>query len=189
MPIDIPTIEPSQFEAGTTVKWTKDLSTDYPADDGWALTYTFINASGKFAVSASASAKIFSVVIAAADSLAFLAGAYKWVSRVTKAAETYTVAFGHCEVLPNLAASSIKTFEDRSHVKKVLDSIEAVIEGRATKDQMSYMIAGRQLSRTLIADLLVLRDRYRADYARELDAENIAKGLGTGKKILTRFIR
>jgi len=182
---DIPEFEPASFEAGTTVQWTKDLSADYPADAGWALEYTFIHSSSKFTVNATASGKEFAVTIAAATTAAYTVGIYSWIARVSKAGEVFTVDSGHCEVLKNIAAAT--TYDHRTHVKKVLDAIEAVIENRASKDQMSYQISGRTLERTPIADLLVLRDRYKADYLRELKAEKIANGFRPGGKILTRF--
>ena len=54
----------------------------------------------------------------------------------------------------------------RSHVQRVLDAIEAVLEKRATLDQEQYRINNRELRRTPIADLLKLRDRYRGELAR-----------------------
>lgn len=54
-----------------------------------------------------------------------------------------------------------------SHAKKTLAALEAVIEGRASKDQESYTIAGRQLSRTPIPDLLLLLSTYERKVARE----------------------
>ena len=54
----------------------------------------------------------------------------------------------------------------RSHVQRVLDAIEAVLEKRATLDQERYRINNRELVRTPVADLLKLRDRYRGELAR-----------------------
>lgn len=184
---DIPEIEPTEFRAGTTVQWTKDLSTDYPADAGWSLQYIFINASTKITVNASASGKIFAVTISAATSAAYTAGVYKWIARVTKASEKFDVDSGTCEVLADLAALS--TSDQRSHAKKCLDAIEAVLESRATKDQMQYRINDRELARTPISDLLKLRDRYRQEYQQEQSKERIANGEGSGRKVLVRFTK
>lgn len=54
-----------------------------------------------------------------------------------------------------------------SHAQKVLDAIEAVLEKRATLDQQRYSIADRELVRTPIPELLLLRDRYRSEVRRE----------------------
>ena len=60
----------------------------------------------------------------------------------------------------------------RSHVQRVLDAIEAVLEKRATLDQEQYRINNRELRRTPIADLLKLRDRYRMELQRAKAARN-----------------
>jgi hypothetical protein len=69
----------------------------------------------------------------------------------------------------------------------VLDAIEAIIEKRSTKDQDSYSIQGRSLGRTPIADLILLRDRYRAEWVREQRAERIRNGLGHSGVVKVRF--
>ena len=73
----------------------------------------------------------------------------------------------------------------RSHAERVLDAIEATIEGRATSDQESYAIAGRSLSRTPLGELVRLRSQYRAEVAREKAA---AKGrTSLGRQVLVRM--
>lgn len=187
MPEDIPEIEPTEIEAGTTVKWKKDLSDHYPADDGWSLAYTFINGSAKFTVNATAEGKKFSVTIPASTTANYVAGRYEWIARVSKGSEAFTPDKGHCDVLKDLAAAGLTVFDHRTHVKKTLDAIEAVIEGRATSDHLSYTIAGRSITKMSVEELLKLRDRYKAEYQREVDAERIANGEGLGRKVLTRF--
>ena len=78
-------------------------------------------------------------------------------------------------------------FEARGHAQRVLASIEAVIEGRATKDQESYAINGRSLVRTSIADLLLLRDRYKREIARESPSGKRRRL--TGRQVKVRFGR
>ena len=91
---------------------------------------------------------------------------------------------GTWEVKSNLDAD---TSDPRSHAKITLEAVEAVIEGRATKDQENYSIAGRSLSRTPVADLLSLRDYYRTEFLREQRVERRNNGTGTGARILARF--
>jgi len=54
-----------------------------------------------------------------------------------------------------------------THAERVLAAIEAVIENRATKDQQSYSIAGRSITRIPIAELLELRKQYKAEVAEQ----------------------
>lgn len=74
-----------------------------------------------------------------------------------------------------------------SHAEKVLSAIEAVIENRATKEQMSISIAGRAVQYISLTELL----RFRLEYKRLVKQEKIEAGLyqKTGMKILTRWGR
>lgn len=188
---DIPTKEPTVIVAGTTVKWTKDLSAHYPASQGWSLVYSLRLQTGSgtgddaLDLTAAADGDAFSITIPSTDTVK-TAGLWCWASYIQKDTERYRIDEGTFSLEPDLSAIS-STFDGRSHAKTVLDAIEAVIEGRASKDQQSYAIGGRQLARTPIVDLLLLRDRYKAEYEREVAKDRIEKGLGSGSKILMRF--
>lgn len=174
--------EPTEIVAGTTVKWTKSLS-DYSASEGWSLTYYFFNSDNHFSVEATSSGEDFQITIDASTSANYQPGEYKWQAIVTKGTEKYVVDSGYIKVLP----SPTQAVDWRSDIKKALDAIKAVIEGRATKDQASYQIAGRRLDRTPVPDLIALYDKLKKEYAKELKAEKLAKGESTGSKILIRF--
>ena len=68
-----------------------------------------------------------------------------------------------------------------------MDNIEAVLENRATQDQMSYSIAGRSLSRMSVPDLLTFRDRYKTEYNEEIKRARIKNNQDTGNTIKVRF--
>ena len=87
----------------------------------------------------------------------------------------------------NIAGRSA-LYDNRTHAKKVLDAIEAVIEARASVDQMRIVIAGRELSKTSIPDLMKLRMAYKAEVEAEIAEAQIDAGLSSKQKILTRFI-
>lgn len=176
--------EVQNFTAGDTVKFTKTLG-DYPASGGWALAYTFINSTGKFSASGVANADAFDVTISATTTAALTAGDYYFEGYASKAGERFRVDYGTVTVAQNITTAA--TFDGRSHARKVLDAIEAVIEGRASTDQQEYTIGNRSLKRTPIADLIVLADKYRAMVNKEDDAAAIAAGRGTKNRILVRF--
>jgi len=96
------------------------------------------------------------------------------------------VSNGSFEVKPKFSAMP-DGHDNRSHVKKTLDALEATIEGKASQDQLSYSIAGRSMSRMSPAELLEWRDRYRTEYEREVSRERIAAGKGSGNKIKFRI--
>lgn len=180
---DIPTTEPLELRAGDTWQWTRSLA-DYPASAGWSLAYVLINATAKISISASASGDDHAVTIAAATTASYFSGSYDWLARVSKAGQVFTVGSGRITVLPSLAAS---TADLRTHARKVLEAIESVLEGRASQDVLEYQIAGRSLRRIPVTDLLVLRDRYRAEVAREDAANRVANGLPDSRRVFVRF--
>lgn len=179
--IDVPTTEPREVRAGMTWKWKRnDLSADYPAST-WTLTYWWkkTGASGaNFSIVATADGADFAVTVTAATTAGYTAGSYTWSAVVTAGTEAYEVDHGTCELLARY--DSAANLDDRSHAKTVLDAIEAVIEGRASKDQEEYSIGGRSLKRTPIKDLIALRTHYRA----EVQAESIAERGGGGKLLV-----
>jgi hypothetical protein len=181
----IPTSEPLEIISGATVKWTKSLS-DYPADT-WTLSYQFVNAADAQAVTCTASGLDHLATITAAQTAAMVAGDWYWQAKVTDGDEVYAVGQGRVEVKANFAVAGASSLDARSHVKKVLDALEAVLVGKASEDQLSMSIGDRSLSRYSFDELRKMRSAYKSEYAREQRQERIAAGLGHGGKVRIRF--
>lgn len=109
------------------------------------------------------------------------AGSYAYAIKATRISDSAlrTVESGHVSVKADPTSQ-----DARSHAEKVLDAIEALIEGRATKDVSSYSIAGRSLTR-MTPDELV---KWRSVYRNEVAAQRNAGKVNGGRKItLARF--
>lgn len=178
-----PTTEPARIIAGDTAKWAKTLA-DYPAGTGWVLAYKLINASAVISIAASASGDDHLVNVAAATTAAWAAGDYAWRAQVSRAGEVYTIGSGRVTVEPAFGASPV---DARSQARRQLEAIEATLEGRAGSSTAEYEIAGRRLKHIPIPELLVLRDRLRADVAREDAAASAAAGMPTRGRVMVRF--
>lgn len=184
-----PTSEPAELVAGDRWTWIRDdLGVDY-APASYALTYSArLEGTGatEISITASESGSDYVIEVAAATTAAYTVGVYHWQAYITRSSdsERVTVDSGTFEVI---ADRDNATTDPRSHVKITLEAIEAVIESRATKDQESYSIGGRSLSRTPLKDLIMFRDKYAALYAKEVKAERIANGQGHSGRILVRF--
>ncbi len=76
----------------------------------------------------------------------------------------YTVYQSQITVLPDLR---IGNTDPRSHVKRVLDAIEAVIENSASSDVQEYEIDNRRLVKMSKSELLILHSKYKRMYAQE----------------------
>lgn len=187
MTAPVPTNEPLQLRAGITWQWRREDLSDYPAST-WTLKYWFKktgSAGANFSVTAFADGESFAISVAATTTAAYTAGDYTWTAIVTAGAEAFEVDSGLLDVLPRYDQAA--NLDDRTHARKVLEAIEAVIEGRATLDQEEYTIGNRSLKRTPIEELIALRDRYRAEVLSEENASAIANGLATKNRVLVRL--
>ena len=185
---DTPTNEPLELRAGDTWAWRReDLASDYPAHT-WTLTYRFKNAASGFEIVASADGTNFAVSVAASTTATYTAGTYAWAAQVVNGTTKYTVDSGTLVVLANLFSGTATAANDqRTHAQIVVDAIEAVIEGRAAKDQQEYAINGRMLKLMPVADLLRFRQLYKAELAAEQARERLRNGLGVGSGLQVRF--
>lgn len=181
----IPTTEPLAFAGGETLKWRKFL-TDYPATAGWTLKYYFRGPGAGFDEVATADGDDYLVVVASATTAPLVGGDWFWQGWIEKGAEKYLVASGQAKVTAALPASG-STYDGRSSIKKILDAIDAMIQGKATQDQQEYQIGDRMLRRYPIGELVELRKTYANLYTQEQQTAGQAKGRPLFKTVLTKF--
>ena len=186
-----PSQEPETLVVGDRWVWQRpDLVTDYPTDQ-YALTYEFHIDSGgggnhQFTITATETTLAYVVEVASTVTDNYTADQYKWYAFITRTSDSERVAVDNG--MTTLVANFADTNADlRTHAKKVLDSIQAVIENRATVDQSSFTIAGRSLSRMTIEELFMVRDRYRAEFNEEVKKARIRNKKPSGNLIGVRF--
>ena len=178
----IPDKEPSSATAGDTVQWSRSLS-DYPASAGWSLKYVMRGANGSLDMVAVASGDDYLVT-----AVVPAAGDYALQGYVVKGTEKHTICVLSFMSTPDLSAA-VAGYDSRSHARRVLDAIERVIEGRATRGDQETTVDGTRLVKMTVPELLALRSRYQAEYRREQEAARLAQGRNSGRKIVTRFTR
>ena len=186
-----PTQEPDLLVVGDRWTWRRpDLVNDYPTAD-YALTYEFLCDSGgggshKFSITATETSDDYIIEVSQDVTEHYHVHNYKWYAFITRTSDSERISVDS-GVTQLVADYAVSTADQRSHAKKVLDAIEAVLENRASQDQMSYSIAGRSLSRMSVTDLMTFRDRYRAEYNEELKKARIKNHQDTGNTIKVRF--
>jgi hypothetical protein len=138
---------------------------DYPASDGWSLSYILVSPAAQIVIAAAADGSGHLVSVAPATTAAWAAGIYTWQERASKAGAIHTSDSGSIEILPNFSAAA-GGLDARTHAQKTLAAIESWLEtGDITV--ADYTIGDRQLKRIPIRELLLLRDTYRRDVRRQ----------------------
>ena len=171
--------------------WRRDdLADEYPTST-FALTYEFHEDSGgggshKFDITATEADDTYFVEVASSTTASYADGDYIWNAFITRTSDSQRIRVdtGRTTVEKNLANTNADL---RSHAKKVLDNIQAVLENRASIDQSSFSIAGRSLSRMSVDELLTFRDRYKAEYLQEIKEARIKNKQRSGNTIEVKF--
>lgn len=164
---------PSTHTQNDTLSFDTTLDSAY---DAFTLTY-YLNST--YSVAASFANGVHTVLEQITN---WTPGFYNVQGVVTDGTSRFTVEVGKVEILPDLSLLA----DSSSHVKKVLDAIEATILKTASKEQESYQVSGRQLKYRSMGELMQLRDKYRAEFASEQRAAKIKAG-GVRGNIKVRF--
>ena len=181
--------EPAKIRAGDLTQWKRtDLGVDY-ANSAYTLKYSARlegTGSTEIEITASASGDDYLASVGQSATASYTVGVYHWQAYITRNSdsERITIDSGTWEVIANRDAA---TTDPRSHAKIMVEKIESLLEGRADADVASYSIAGRSLTKLSIDELMAWRDRYRAEYRRELQKERAANGDGSGALVKVRF--
>lgn len=139
---------PRRITVGDTVTWDETL-TEFPASASWVLSYSFTSPLAQFASAHVAVGDIHRITIVTTD---LEVGHYEYAKKITDGTSTFTLETGIHDVDPDLSADTAGV-DRRSYAGITLENIEAMLQGKATKDQTSYSLNGRALSRYSIAEL------------------------------------
>lgn len=175
------TREPESFNAGDTVEWIKEVS-DYPASQGYSLVY-YLRGPSSIDITATADGDNYKVFLSSSDTSNYTPGTYWWNAYIINGTERYKVDEGKIEIKPNLA--NLTSFDGRTHAEKVLEAINTILEGK-TDDVEEYTIAGRNIKRMSVSELIKWRTFYIQEVKREKRAKELSKGFGI-KNIKVRF--
>lgn len=176
--------EPTEVTAGDSLHWLR-VTPDYPASAGWAITYYVIGPVTATFVS-TASGEDHDITVAMSDTVSWLPGTYRLQGFISNGTERHRVYDGPLTVNRD-PATILPGADIRTHARRTLDLIEAVLEGRAGDDVLNSSIEGTTISRIPPGDLLLLADRYRAMVRSEEAADAVKSGRASGRTIFARF--
>lgn len=185
MAAPIPSVEPSEFQAGNSYAWTKTLD-DYPADDGWTLSYSLRGTPPQAYVidfSATADGSDFAISLTSATTLDWVPGTYTLAGYVTDGTNRYEVFRGLVTITPNISALTAEEgFDGRTYWQRIRDKLRLTIENGVIRDVIRYSYNG------VSTEVVSMADAFKAlAYAETMVAQESSRG--KNRKILTRFVR
>lgn len=181
----------SELIAGTTVNFLT-AGGDYPASEGWVLSYRLVRRSGAGAITLTASAEgdDHRVQETAANTAAWVADTYSWASRVTKAGEVYEVDSGTIVVKPNIGTQT-GTFDNRSQAQRALDDAKAAFADFSTSGgvKRKYRIGDREVEYSDKAQIVMAIDYWQKQVNDEARTQALLAGAPDPRKAYVRLNR
>jgi 3-dehydroquinate synthase class II len=159
----------TKFRIGFKYSWDEIIE-NYPSSS-YTAKITFTNAAATVTITAMANDDGSYRFTVAGDTFE-TAGDYRAALYIVDGSDNILIKEIDITVLPSVSSAA----DLRSHNKKVLDAIKAVLENRATTDQLSISIAGVSLSRMSIDQLLQLKNYYEQLYKQEQRTEAMERG-------------
>lgn len=184
------TSEPTSVVIGTLVQWKRaDLSEVYaPASYDLIYNIRLKNGAGvdKSVTATTAADGSFLTSLTSNLTTTMVAGDYVWQVFISRKSDSAKVAVGtgELQLLSNLDQNGA---DNRSHAQIMVAKIQSLLEGRADKDVSSYSIQGRSLAKMSITDLMMWRDYYRKEVAKEKQDALIAAGKASNATVKVRF--
>lgn len=174
-------IIPTTILAGDTFS-VETNQPDYPKPT-WTITAYFQGPDAITLVSTGTDA-VHTLSATAATTAGWGEGTYRYSVVASDGVTQKTIENGITNI--QARADLISSSDVRSHNKKMLDAIEALLENRASTDQQSYTIAGRSITKIPMMELLELQ-KYYADKVRQETARTSTSSSGNVYTIKARM--
>ena len=155
---------------------------DYPASL-YSAVLSIVNVNNCYTATATASVDDFIFTIADTSTGLYEAGDYTYYVRVSYSGDVHTAQVGTIKILPNITTA----IDTRSQAKRNLDALNAVYEGRATRSDLSYTVAGRTLQSFSPKQLRDEISYWTGIYMMELRQEKIDRGEQSSSHIYVRL--
>jgi len=187
-PANSPLMEPEEVVVGDFIQWRRMDLTDYSPSLYDATYVARITGGGNTEVQVTGTAYqggfLFSV--SSVLSANFVPGLYHWQLEIIRKSDSNRIVVdrGQFTAVPDL---DVNGADPRTHAQIMLGKIESILQGRADGDVASYSINGRSLTKLPLSDLMMWRDRYKAEVHKETMEDRRRRGIGTGANILVRF--
>ena len=188
---------PKKIIAGDYIQWTLNATQDHfgneIASPDWTVVYYLRTNKQQFGATVTSTAyqNGFKFTIASNVSQNFSEGIWYYQAMANKSGnERQTIAQGQIEVIASTlyTGNNPAAFDGRTQLRKDFDAIEATIRAIGSGEAVQeYKIGNRSLKKYELAELIMLRDRYKRDLVKaKKKAQKIANGLGNPHNLYIR---
>jgi len=154
---------PKKIRSGDTLQFKVRLDGFSSSTD--TLSFYLASASENYSFTATDSTGEFLISVPATETANWQRGEYTLNAVVTSIEGVVTTVKDYpVEITPNLRFGNA---DPRTHVKRSLDAINAVLEKRAGHDVQEYEIDNRRLIRMPVTELMRLKSHFQMLYAQE----------------------
>ena len=181
--------EPTQIVVGDFIQWKKaQIAQDYSTSTHSAEYVARITGGGasEIKIPATEVDGYYLFTIDSVTSTDFEAGRYHWQLEITQTSSGNRIVTerGEFEAIADL---DVNASDPRTHADIMIAKIETILEGKADSDVGSYSIAGRSLTKMSFDELMVARDRYKAEVLKHQREELIKRGKASANTVKVRF--
>lgn len=189
-PANAPEGEPLEIVVGDFIQWKRsDLVSDYPPATHSAEYVARITGGGsnEIKLAATEASGYYLFTVDSVTSSAFAAGKYHWQLEITQTSSgnRLVVDTGDFQAIPDMDDNQA---DPRIHAEIMVDKIQTILEGKADSDVASYSIGGRSISKMSFAELMDVRDRFKAEIVAHNNRELVKKGKKNGATVKVRFV-
>lgn len=183
--------EPLEIVPGDYLIWKKTaIAQDYPPSSYTATYVARITGGGSSEVQVTGTSggggSYYLFTVSSATSAGFTPGVYHWQLEIVQNSTSNRIVVERGEFTA-LADLDINGADPRSHAQIMVGKIESILAGKADSDVSNYSIAGRSLTKMTFAELMDARDRYKAEYQREVIKDRVRRGKSSGATVKVRF--
>ncbi|MEO0797347.1 MAG: hypothetical protein AAFX93_19520 [Verrucomicrobiota bacterium] len=168
--------EPSVIYAKTSIFWKRTIDAVYIdgvlvasalAGEGYTAVYEMRNESGLIVINTGGSGRVYAVSESSVTTEAYAGGEYTWQLFLVNGDDRWLIDEGTMKIVGYSATGQ----DNRSQVKRILDAINATIEGRASRADMEYSIqtgsGSRSIKHASMEELIKARSHFSALYHAE----------------------
>jgi hypothetical protein len=187
--------EPPVFAVGTNLLFERRLP-DYPASQGWQLTYQLRGGAQAIQFQSAADGDFHLVDVPAATTALWQAGDYLMTGTAINAAgnaaanidagEAHQIFYGDIQFTASLAGTP-GNLPVTTHYQRMVTMLQAVAEGKAGHDILTSKIEGTVIERMTPEQFTYFYEKYYRLRQNEIDGERAANGQPSRNRIKPIF--